>query len=460
VNLQRTTFTGGGYRITELMADSKNPSTSLSAPTKREHAFKRVAILFAGGPAPAANAVISTAANSFLRAGIEVYGILYGYSGLAEYSPEKPLEADKHYVKMSPQLLKRSRNSQGIIIGTARTNPGKMISAPAHLEDPQLSAPLRRVYEGLCSLGVDALISIGGDDTLKTANKFKMYQDRLPAGAKRIPVVHLPKTIDNDYMGIDFTFGYFTAVETLASEIRNLLADAEASRSYFLTETMGRSAGWLSYGAAIAGEASLVISVEDIIGSYRMKENVTNPKTGETEVREIMDVDRVVARIVKTMAAREEEGKQFGVIVMAEGLAELLPQKYLEGIPRDDHGHISISHVNLGRMFSKLVTEAYKKQTGKSRKVTGLQLGYESRCARPHAFDVMLGSQLGVGAYRALVEEKKNGVMVSVVGQLQLHYVPFENLIDPETLVTVVRYIETSSDFHRLARFLETYVDE
>jgi 6-phosphofructokinase 1 len=316
------------------------------------------------------------------------------------------------------------------------------------------------VYEGLCSLGVDALISIGGDDTLKTANKFKMYQDRLPAGAKRIPVVHLPKTIDNDYMGIDFTFGYFTAVETLASEIRNLLADAEASRSYFLTETMGRSAGWLSYGAAIAGEASLVISVEDIIGSYRMKENVTNPKTGETEVREIMDVDRVVARIVKTMAAREEEGKQFGVIVMAEGLAELLPQKYLEGIPRDDHGHISISHVNLGRMFSKLVTEAYKKQTGKSRKVTGLQLGYESRCARPHAFDVMLGSQLGVGAYRALVEEKKNGVMVSVVGQLQLHYVPFENLIDPETLVTVVRYIETSSDFHRLARFLETYVDE
>ena len=92
-------------------------------------------------------------------------------------------------------------------------------------------------------------------------------------------------------MGIDFTFGYFTAVETLASEIRNLLADAEASKSYFLTETMGRSAGWLSYGAAIAGEASLVISVEDIIGSYRLKETVQNPKTGENEVREIMHVE-------------------------------------------------------------------------------------------------------------------------------------------------------------------------
>ena len=144
-----------------------------------------------------------------------------------------------------------------------------------------------------------------------------------------------------------------------------------------------------------------------------------------------MDVERVVSRIVKTMTARDAEGKHFGVIVLAEGLAELLPMKYLKGIPRDEHGHISISHVNLGRMFAKLVSDEYKQQTGKSRKVTGLQLGYESRCARPQAFDVMLGSQLGVGAYRALVEEGLNGVMVSVVGQLQLHFVPFEKLIDP-----------------------------
>ena len=71
----------------------------------------------------------------------------------------------------------------------------------------------------------------------------------------------------------------------------------------------------------------------------------------------------------------------------------------------------------------------------------------------------MLGSQLGVGAYRALVEEQLDGVMVSVSGQLNLNYVPFEELVDPETLVTVVRYIEPESDFHKLARFLETYVD-
>jgi 6-phosphofructokinase 1 len=104
--------------------------------------------------------------------------------------------------------------------------------------------------------------------------------------------------------------------------------------------------------------------------------------------------------------------------------------------------------------------EEYKRQTGKSRKVTGLQLGYEARCARPHAFDVMLGSQLGVGAYRALVERKLNGVMVSVAGQLELRYVPFTELVDQQTLVTVVRYVDRDSDFHRLARFLETHVNE
>src|SRR6188768_422636 len=134
---------------------------SLSAPSKKATSLKRVAILFAGGPAPAANAVISTAAAAFQRNDIEVLGILHGYSSLATYSPEKPLEEDTHYVRLRSNLLKRSRSSQGIMIGTARTNPGKDVSHPSHLDDPQLSAPLRRVHEALLSLGVDALISIG-----------------------------------------------------------------------------------------------------------------------------------------------------------------------------------------------------------------------------------------------------------------------------------------------------------
>lgn len=418
--------------------------------------IKRVAILFAGGPAPAANAVISTAAFSFLEDGAQVFGIKHGYSRLSEYTAAGPLQEGVDFVRFTQESLVNARSSRGIMIGTARTNPGRHVHSPDDLKDPELVAPLRRVYEGLCSLEVDALISIGGDDTLKTANKLKMFQDLLPADARRFPVVHLPKTIDNDYSGIDFTFGFFTAVETLAEEIRNLNFDAAASRSYFLCEAMGRSAGWLAYGAAIAGEASMVLSVEDITGALADKE-VVNQEAGE--FRKIMKLDRVVDRMVDMMVAREREDRHYGTIVLAEGIAEYLPSKYLEGIGRDDHGHISISSVNLASLISKLLSERYTERTGRSRKINGIQLGYEARCAPPHAYDVMLGSQLGVGAYRALTEEKLNGVMVSVVGQLDLHFVPFEKLVDPQTLVTKVRRIEPGSDFHRLARFLETCVD-
>lgn len=417
------------------------------------HGIKKVALLFSGGPAPAANAVISTCAISCINNGVDVIGIKHGYSSLIDYTPDRPLEEGKDYIELHELMLRRTRSKQGILIGTARTNPGKFVKAKADMQDAEKIAPLKRTYDGLCSLGVDALVSIGGDDTLKTANKFKVYQEGLPEGSKKIPVVHVPKTIDNDYMGIDFTFGYFTAVETLGTEIRNLHADAEAGRAYFMVESMGRSAGWLAYGAAISGEASMVISVEDITDDLLAPESTAD--------RKVMDIDKVVAKIVRMMKYRQEkQGKEYGVVVLAEGLAEFLSDDVLKDVPRDDHGHISVAHVDLGKMFAKRVAAEFERQCGIKRKVTGLQLGYESRCARPHAFDVMLGSQLGVGAYRALCEEQHNGVMVSVSGQLDLHYVPFDKLVDPETMVTVVRFIEHNSDFHKLARFLETSIND
>ena len=193
---------------------------------------------------------------------------------------------------------------------------------PDDLLDKEKSKPLRNVYDALNSIGVEALVSIGGDDTLKTANKFMMFQETLPEGSKKIPVVHLPKTIDNDYHGIDFTFGYFTAVEFLGTEVRNLIYDAQSTNSYFVAETMGRSAGWLAYGAAIAGEASLVISVEDVIGDFRDEQSFVDSKTEKVKTRKIMNMGAVCDRIVKTMIAREKDHKDFGVIVIAEGLAE------------------------------------------------------------------------------------------------------------------------------------------
>ena len=416
--------------------------------------IKRVAILFAGGPAPAANSVISSAAFTLLNAGVEVFGIKHGYSNLIDFEPKKPLIEGQQYLKLTLERLEFARTEPGIMIGTARSNPGKAVSSPSHLLDAEKSAPLHRVYLALRSLGVDALISIGGDDTLKTANKMKLYQDTLPADQVRMPVVHLPKTIDNDYEGIDFTFGYFSAAETLANEIRNLNRDAAAGQAYFLCEAMGRSAGWLAYGASIAGDASMVLSVEDIVGPLQNTESSTQAD-GTVKTRKVMDLKAVVDKMVATMVAREKAGRNYGVIVIAEGLAEYLPNSYLDGIARDEHGHIAITNIAIGKAFATMLSEAYKSKTGKSRKVNGLQLGYESRCCVPTAFDVMLGSQIGVGAFRALIEEKLNGVMVSVGGQFNISFVPFEKLVDPETLVTKVRFIETGSDFHRMARLLE-----
>ena len=417
-------------------------------------AIQRVAILFSGGPAPAANAVISSAAFSFINAGVEVLGIKHGYSNLIDFDPSKPLVEGKHYLKFSLESLEFMRTEPGIRIGTARSNPGKIVTSPTDLQDATKTAALRRVYDALRSLNVDALISIGGDDTLKTANKMKLFQDTLPAGEKKFPVIHLPKTIDNDYSGIDFTFGYFSSAEVLAGEIRNLNRDAAAGQAYFIAEAMGRSAGWLAYGAAIAGDACMVLSVEDIVGPLRSTETVTNPD-GSTKTRTVMNSEAVMDRMVAMMIAREKIGRNYGVIVIAEGLAEYLPLSYIQGVARDDHGHLAISNVDIGKSMAKILADAYKVKTGKTRKINGIQMGYESRCCVPTAFDVMLGSQIGVGAYRALIEQKLNGVMVSVGGQFDVSFVPFETLVDPNTLVTKVRFIETSSDFHRLARLLE-----
>jgi ATP-dependent phosphofructokinase / diphosphate-dependent phosphofructokinase len=431
-------------------------SSLVSRPRKGDH-IKRVGIIFAGGPAPAANAVISSAAISFIDDGREVLGFMYGYEYLQNYHPVTGrLLPDEHYKIFTGKDVIGNRSSQGIMIGTSRANPGKAIKNTADLVNPEKTAKLRNVYSALVDLGVDALISIGGDDTLKTANFLHEYQKRLPEGSKKIAIVHLPKTIDNDYQGIDFTFGYFTAVDFLAKEIKNLREDAAAGRCYYICECMGRKAGWLSYGVGIAGEANMVFSLEDVDEEMLFEDSVIDPETGAIRKEPRLKVESLVDQIVNLMITREKQNKEFGTIVLAEGLAEIFPENYISGIPKDEHGNISIGRIDTGKAIARLVSEEYKRRTKKDKKIIGIQIGYESRCALPHAFDVMLGSQLGIGAYRALVEEALDGVMVSATGQLDLSYVPFHKLVNPQTLKTEVRFIRPGSDFHLLARFLES----
>lgn len=453
-------------------------STPLSSPQKPSTQLRRVALLFSGGPAPAANAVIASAAACFSRSGIEVLGILNGYSHLIEYREGKALREGTAYIVLDHKCMEGKRTSQGIMIGTARANPGKSVHSADDLKDAKATAKLQIVYEALMSLGVDALISIGGDDTLTTAAKFRLFQDEMPPDKKRIRVIHLPKTIDNDYEGIDFTFGYFTAVEMLAQQVKNLLADARSTNAYFLAQVMGRKAGWLAYGAAIAGEASLVIGLEDIPEPWWGKEDilelgtekkVIDPATGKTKTRDIFDVQAMVDRCVDTMVARDAEDKPYGVFVMAEGLAEYLPREEVRNcvseeefkhLKPDEFGHFPISQLKVSSRLGRLIADAYQKRTGKKQKVNGVQFGYEVRCHQPTAFDVMLGSQIGVGAYRALAEEGEDSIMVSVGGQFDLEYKPFVKLIDFAKMRATPRPIRPGQAFHQLARYIEVHVKE
>ncbi|MHB9003286.1 MAG: 6-phosphofructokinase [Coriobacteriia bacterium] len=401
--------------------------------TRVQQPIRKVGMLFSGGPAPAANAVISAAAISFLNAGIDVCGFLDGYEDLELFSSEHPIEEGRDYICLDRDMVSGIRSRKDIILRTSRANPGKQVHTREDLKDPVKNAKLRAVYAAFDEMGIDALVSIGGDDTLKTANYLYQMQELMPE-LRRVRIVHLPKTIDNDYYGIDWTFGFTSAAHFAAMEIRNIGADARSTKAWYILEMMGRKAGWLTYAAGIAGEATRMLSVEDFDDTF--------------------DRDKVAEELVDLVLMRACDGREYGVICIAEGLADMLPDGQRPDV-RDEHGNTMLGSVRIGENLAGAMEVAYERKTGKKMTIRAKQIGYETRCSEPGAFDVMLGSQLGFGAYRALAEENLTGVMVSVRDQLDLKYVPFGELIDPDTLRTRVRFIHRDSDFYRLARALE-----
>lgn len=397
---------------------------------------KRVGILFSGGPAPAANAVISACTMSFLNEDIEVIGFIEGYNHLETCSSDNPLVEGEHFLRLTFNDVSGIRNRKAIILKTSRANPGKTIKSLDDLSDPGKNARLLTVQRALELMGIDGLVSIGGDDTLKTANFLFMLQQKVP-GLRPISIIHLPKTIDNDYYGIDWTFGFNSAANFAAQEIRNISADAKSTNCWYVLEIMGRKAGWLTYASGIAGEATRMISIEDIDGH--------------------LDLPSLAKEIVDLIIARSDDGRHYGIVCVAEGLADRLPAD-LKPREMDKHGNVIMGEAQVGRLLTEEIEKTYRSRTGRKFKVRNKQIGYEARCTEPVAFDILLGSQLGVGAYRALVEQGLSGYMVSVEKQLQLKYVPFGELIDPDTMKTRIRFIRKESDFYHLARSLEYHI--
>ncbi|MBW1679755.1 MAG: 6-phosphofructokinase [Deltaproteobacteria bacterium] len=401
--------------------------------------IKHIGILFSGGPSPAANTVISAAAMNFINVGIDVYGFMQGFEFIQEFEEGKSLTLEEHYKILTLSDVTGIRNRKDIIIKTSRANPGKGINSIHDLTDSKKNQKLLNIYKWMDYFEIDGLITIGGDDTLKTANYLYLMQYHVP-DVKPVSIVHIPKTIDNDYLGIDWTFGYTSAANFAANEIRNLGADATSTNSWFILEIMGRKTGWLTYAAGIAGEATRMISVEDIKGKFNL--------------------DKLVDDLLVLMEARSREGKKYGLVCVSEGLAEFLPED-LRPKQTDKHGNIVMGDAEVGKVIATKLEGKYKERNIKQPlKVRAKQIGYETRCTEPAAFDVMLGSQLGVGTFRAIYQKGLSGVMVSVEDQMQIKYVPFHELIDPKTLLAKIRYIKRDSDFYKLARSLEYQLPE
>ncbi len=389
--------------------------------------IKKAGLLFSGGPAPSANSVISSVALNFINAGIEVIGFLRGLEYLEKYGCS--LIEGEHYLKIN-RTISHIRNERGVFLKTSRANPGKDIREEKDLEDEKRSRNLRNIADCLKEFDIDLLITIGGDDTLKTANYLSIIGVR---------VIHVPKTIDNDYNGIAWTFGYWSAVETAKNILLNLKADGRSTDAYFIAELMGRKAGWLTYGAGIAGEAAMMISTEDLADD------------------EELDMDRLADEIVDFIIMRERQSKFHGVIAVAEGLADRLPDSQ-RPVEKDRHGNIRFGTVEVGRLIKDRVIANYKERTGKAKKVLFKQVGYETRNAEPVSFDVVLGSMLGYGVFK-LAREGQSGIMVSVTDNFTICSIDFSELVDTETLKTVLRNVPKEGDFFRLKNAL-SYRDD
>lgn len=386
---------------------------------------KKVGLIFSGGPAPSANAVISAAALNFIDKKIPVLGFYHGFEFLEKFDPNNRYAlVEKVHYQILEADISGIRNRRGVHLKTSRANPGKDIKCREDLNDLEKSRKLRQILAGLESLGVGFLITIGGDDTLKTANYL---------GLLGLPIIHIPKTIDNDYFGIAWTFGYWSAVQAAKEALLNLKADSESTDSYFIVELMGRKAGWITYAAGIAGEAVMTLSVEDIEG-------------------DTVDIDALAGQIVDTIIGRERRDKFYGVICIAESLAYKLPDS-LRPTEKDKHGNVVMGAAEVGRILRDTVSDLYKKRTNRNKKIIYKQIGYETRNTPPISFDVVLSSMLGFGSYK-LYSQGKFNCMVSVSDNFQIIGVPFSELIDPDTLLTRLRDVPRGSDFFELKEAL------
>jgi len=308
--------------------------------------MKKIGVLTGGADCPGLNSVIRAVVRKGMHEGYVVTGIKNGWTGLVD-NDMRILD-----LRSTSGILDRG----GTILGTSRINP---------LEDPN---QVEKITENYKRSGIDALIAVGGEETLKIA--LELHKEG------RIKVVGVPKSIDNALSGTDYAFGFDTAVNIATECIDRLHTTAESHHRIIVIEVMGRYTGWIALEAGIAGGADYILVPEFPI-----------------------DMERVCNDI----ASRHRRGKNFSIVVVSEGAT-------IEGVPADTKENRSVER-RRARGIGEKVAMLIEKNTGYDTRVS--VLGHIQRGGTPTAYDRLIGTQFGVKAVE-LIKEERFGYMVSL----------------------------------------------
>ena len=321
--------------------------------------IRRVALSTGGGDAPGLNAVIRAVVLSATRRGWQVLGIRKGFGGLLGDGTVEPLDATS---------VRGITHLGGTILGT--TNRGNPFEWPTRAEDGTITARDRsdEVVAGVRQLEIDGLIVIGGDGTLRIAQGL---------ADKGVPIIGVPKTIDNDLAVTYTTFGFDTAVATATDAIDKLHSTAQSHERVIVVEVMGRNTGWIALHAGVSGTADVIL---------------------------IPEIPFDLERVCEKIEARYASGRNFAIVVVAEGAA---PAGGHVALVEDQRPGAAQRLGGIGEQVARVIAE----RTG--REVRSLVLGHLQRGGSPTNYDRLIALRFGAAAVRC-VERREFGTMVAL----------------------------------------------
>ncbi len=324
--------------------------------------MRKIGVLTGGGDCPGLNAVIRAVVRNSIKYNWDIIGIKNGWKGL--------IEGD--IVLLTDYSVSGILPKGGTIIGTSRTNPFKR---------PE---EIQKIEDNIKKFGLEGIVVIGGEDTLNVA--LKLYQ-------RGIPIVGIPKTIDNDLSGTDYTFGFDTAISIVTDAIDRLHTTAESHHRVIVVEVMGRHAGWIATMSGIAGGADEILIPE-----------------------EPFDIEEVC----KHLRDRYDYGKKFSIVVVAEGAKPRGENMVItQNNEKDEFGH-----VRLGGIGHSLAREIENRMNVETRVTI---LGHVQRGGTPTAHDRVLATRFGVAAIE-LIKNNVYGKMVALKGD-KIVDVPLEEAV-------------------------------